>query len=143
MKILITGDRNYINFEIVKKTFEILAPSCEVKTCTVIHGNAKGADKLAGNYAESLGYQMIVKPADWKKYGKGAGPIRNLEMIAENPDIVIIFHDNLKDSKGTKHCVTAVLEKMERTKTFIIQKFNPILMLNGNIVSVEEIKKYL
>jgi hypothetical protein len=149
MKILITGDRNYCNLEVVKRTFEILAPSCDIKTTTVIHGDAKGADKLAGNYAQSLGYQLLVKPADWSKYGRGAGPIRNLEMVAESPDIVLIFHDDLKSSKGTKHCVTAILKKIE---TKIIKKegalqleydYNPILILNGNIITGEELQKFI
>ena len=69
-------------------------------------------------------------------------------MVAEAPDIVLIFHDDLKNSKGTKHCVTTILEKME---TKVIKKgrlklelpYNPILILNGNIIEVEELRKLI
>jgi hypothetical protein len=46
-------------------------------------------------------------PADWDRYGKGAGPIRNKQMLDENPDIemVIAFHTNLTNSKGTKNMI--------------------------------------
>lgn len=46
-------------------------------------------------------------PADWNKYGKVAGPIRNSEMLKLHPDIdlVLAFHDDLSESKGTRDMV--------------------------------------
>jgi len=40
--------------------------------------------------------------ADWDKYGRKAGPIRNHEMIDFGADELMAFPDN--DSKGTKEC---------------------------------------
>ena len=72
---------------------------------TIIHGGASGADNLAGEAAKELGFEVEVYPADWKTYGKSAGPIRNRQMINQRPDLVWAFHDNLRDSKGTKDMV--------------------------------------
>ena len=43
---------------------------------------------------------------EWRSYGKKAGPIRNVTMFQkEKPDVVLAFHDNLEESRGTKHMV--------------------------------------
>lgn len=58
----------------------------------LIHGGAKGADFMAGEFAKWAGIPVKVFPADWGKHGKAAGPIRNAQMIAEAaPDLVVAF----------------------------------------------------
>lgn len=66
----------------------------------VIHGAAPGADTYADRWAFHMGCEQVRFPADWAKYGRKAGPIRNQQMLDEGkPDIVLAFPD--KDSKGT------------------------------------------
>lgn len=56
----------------------------------VIHGGARGADEAAADWGKSEHAQVIAFPADWKKHGKAAGPIRNQKMIDEGrPDVVL------------------------------------------------------
>ncbi|HEY9816850.1 MAG TPA: DUF2493 domain-containing protein, partial [Candidatus Obscuribacterales bacterium] len=58
----------------------------------LIHGNAKGADKLAGEWAERKGIKTLVFKAEWKKYGKRAGYLRNTRMLKEGkPTAVMAF----------------------------------------------------
>jgi hypothetical protein len=57
----------------------------------IIHGGASGADRLAGEWAASRGIPVEVHPADWQKYGRAAGPIRNQQMIDRKPDMVVAF----------------------------------------------------
>jgi len=64
----------------------------------IISGGAKGADTLAKSYAESRGIPFLEFPAEWDKYGKSAGYIRN-EDIVRASDVVIAFPT--KNSKGT------------------------------------------
>jgi hypothetical protein len=72
----------------------------------IIEGNARGADTMAGVYATTWGLGLEVYPANWKKYNKAAGPIRNQQMLDEGkPDLVLAFHDNIDKSKGTKDMV--------------------------------------
>ena len=53
-----------------------------------------------------MGVPVEVYPADWTRYGKPAGPIRNRQMLNEGkPDMVIAFHDDLSVSVGTKDMV--------------------------------------
>lgn len=47
----------------------------------VIHGAARGADRIAGRLALTYGLKVIDFPADWMGHGKAAGPIRNKLML--------------------------------------------------------------
>ena len=66
----------------------------------VVWGGARGADSLAERYAQERGLKMIVFPAQWKKYGRRAGFIRNVNIIREC-DVCFAFWDG--ESHGTKH----------------------------------------
>jgi hypothetical protein len=100
MKVLVCGDR-YWNNRILFWVRLTQLPEGTV----IIHGNAAGADTLAADVAKRHGFEVIAFPADWKRYGRAAGPIRNRQMLDEKPDLVIAFHNNLSKSKGTKDCV--------------------------------------
>ena len=72
---------------------------------TVISGTAKGADTLGERYAkehEPFGMRIERMPAEWEKYGKGAGFRRNHRMAQEG-DALLAFWDG--KSKGTKNMI--------------------------------------
>jgi hypothetical protein len=97
LKLLICGDRWWKDKELIKKYIEYFKPT------VLIEGEARGADTLARMVAEELGIPVEKYPADWNTHGKKAGPIRNRQMLKEGkPDMVIGFHDDLENSKGTK-----------------------------------------
>lgn len=71
----------------------------------IVHGGAKGADSFAGLYAESRNLINTECKADWDKYGRAAGPVRNQEMIDfHSPDYCIAFWDGV--SRGTLDMIT-------------------------------------
>lgn len=75
---------------------------------TIIEGGAKGADALAGSWAEA--HETVdheVYEADWKLHGRGAGPLRNQRMLDDGrPDLVVAFVDKpLESSRGTADMV--------------------------------------
>ena len=107
MRILITGDRDYTDGRLIG---EILEKYQAEGYDTIIEGEARGADKLSRIEAERLGMQVIPIPAQWIKYGKKAGPLRNMEMLEYKPNLVIAFHDDLQNSKGTKHMIRIAKE---------------------------------
>jgi hypothetical protein len=74
----------------------------------VVHGGAKGADFLAGEWAKTRGIPERVYKADWNRYGRRAGFVRNSKMLeAEHPDIVIAF----PGGSGTKMMVRIAKDK--------------------------------
>jgi len=100
MKVVITGDRNWTDRGKIRDRLSLLPPGS-----TVIVGGCRGADQLAEEEAYKLGNTIILIRADWATYGRAAGPIRNGWMLDEEPDLVLAFHPNLAESKGTADCV--------------------------------------
>lgn len=104
MKIIVCGDRHWDDFDIIWRILQTYYVE-HGADITIIHGDCKGADKLAETAAESFKFEVVAVPADWNFYGRAAGPIRNKEMLDMEPDIVLAFHQRLWDSKGTKNMV--------------------------------------
>lgn len=98
MKVLVCGGREWDNYEAVLRELEALP-----RDAIIVHGACRGADTIAGEIAKALGHQVREYPADWARYGRGAGPIRNRQMLREErPDLVIGFHDSIDESSGTR-----------------------------------------
>ena len=74
----------------------------------IVCGGATGADTLGKRFAEELGYSVKMFPADWKKYGRRAGPVRNQQM-GEYADALIAFWDGI--SHGTKNMIDYAMSK--------------------------------
>jgi len=104
MKIIIAGSRTITNYHYVKT---VMKQSGWLDDITVIvSGCAAGVDTIALKYAENFDITTAEFPADWKKYGKGAGYHRNVEM-AQYADRLIAIQQNF--SKGTDHMVQTML----------------------------------
>ena len=110
-RILICGDRNYQDWIKVQEYLDTIS-----RTTIIIHGGARGADSLAGNLATSLKMKVIKFSADWDKYGKAAGVLRNQQMLDEGyPDLVVYFHKDIENSKGTRDMLKRATDSGIRT----------------------------
>lgn len=92
MRVLVCGGRDYNDYETMYDHLEIRLDSKDI----LIHGNANGADVLSERVRIDLYGEDETKvvrfPADWDRYGKRAGPIRNQQMLDEGkPDLVLAF----------------------------------------------------
>ena len=97
MRVLFCGDRNWTDRDKIAAAFDRLQPSL------VIEGEARGADTLAREEAERRGIPVLSFPANWKQYGRAAGPIRNRQMLSEGrPEYVCGFHSSIEASSGTR-----------------------------------------
>lgn len=87
MKVLVCGSREWTD----RRTIREWLAKCP-KGSVIVHGAARGADAIAGEEARALGFEVREYPADWERHRKGAGPIRNQQMLdAESPDAVLAF----------------------------------------------------
>lgn len=99
-RVLVTGSREWADPEPIRRELARL-PSDTI----VIHGMARGADRLAHEIAAELGLAVWPRPAMWER-GKAAGIIRNRQMLVEDkPDLVLAFHPDLAEARGTRHMV--------------------------------------
>jgi len=120
MKVLVCGDRHWKVGSIVKDKILALIPedSGLLLELTVIHGDARGADRWADYVCKKYGINVVAFPADWEQYGRAAGPIRNRLMLDQKPDLVMAFHDNILQSKGTQDTVMEALRRRITVKLY-------------------------
>lgn len=74
----------------------------------LIHGDARGADKRAGNWANSKGIHTAAVRALWDVLGRQkAGPARNSAMLLLKPDYCVAFPGGNGTANMIKQCEKA------------------------------------
>lgn len=118
--VCITGERDNRGFreQIVDNICRLYMDKENIK---FIFGDCSGVDIDAKEICTNLNIEYEVFPADWKKLGLKAGPVRNAQMI-ELADHVLAFHSDLKKSKGTKNTI-----KLAKKKGIPIEIFDNLL----------------
>jgi hypothetical protein len=102
MRILVTGSRDWSDkVAIANAIRQAWIDADKPYRVTVIHGGARGADYIAGVFANRMRFDVEVHEADWS-IGKQAGYIRNKEMVDAGADVCLAFIRN--ESKGATMC---------------------------------------
>src|SRR5260221_13374048 len=90
LRVLVCGGRDYSDAVVVGAWLGAIEKKWGI--AVIIHGDARGADTLAKFYGEFRRLQVSAYPADWRRYGRSAGPIRNEFMLRDSkPDLVVAF----------------------------------------------------
>lgn len=130
MRVLVTGSRDWddgtaiyraLHVEVVEKFWlrgydsegnfvDWIKPDDFV----LVHGDCPtGADMISDEWCISRFFVAERHPADWKKFGKPAGFIRNKEMVERGADLCLAFIKN--NSRGAS--MTADLAEKAGIKT--------------------------
>lgn len=107
-KIIIAGGRSFDDFDLLQKKLDLYFSKLDPSRLEIVSGGAKGADSLGESYAKLNSIKLKRFPADWDKYGKGAGFRRNSEM-ANYANGLVAFWDG--SSKGTLHMINLAKSK--------------------------------
>lgn len=111
MRILITGSRDWTDQNLIWDTLNNIA---EPYAVLVSGACPTGADKMAEDWAGNQPDITVERyPADWKRFGKRAGFLRNSKMVELGADICLAFIKN--KSKGAT--MTADLAEKAGIKT--------------------------
>lgn len=94
MKIIIAGSRTITDTKYLVEAME----EANFLITEIISGGARGVDKMGELFAEVMAIPLKLFPANWEKYGRNAGPIRNKQMM-EYADALIAIWD--EKSRGT------------------------------------------
>ena len=107
-RLLVTGSRTWTNEEVLKEVLSRYYRAITSKYSgfgkepILVHGTAHGVDEMAAKIWLELGGAVEPHPADWDKFGKQAGFVRNAEMIDSGVDMCLAFIKN--GSKGATQC---------------------------------------
>jgi hypothetical protein len=98
LKVLVCGGREFNDADFIFTELDRL--HAQFHFVTIIEGDARGVDRIAGDWARARGLELIEYPADWANEGRHAALIRNERMLREGkPDLVIAF----PGGQGTSH----------------------------------------
>lgn len=89
VKVIVCGGRDFNERDRLFVAMDDL--QLELGITMVIHGDARGADRLAGEWAKSRGIHVAAVPALWDFHDRQAGPLRNAAMLTLGPVAVIAF----------------------------------------------------
>lgn len=98
MRVIIAGSREIADYSLVLSAIEI----ANFNITAVVSGCARGVDRLGERFAGDCNLDILRYPADWDKFKRSAGFIRNEEM-AKNSDALIAIWDGV--SPGTKNMI--------------------------------------
>jgi hypothetical protein len=104
VRVLVCGGRNFEDRAMLWRVLDSLHE--QHRFSVVIHGMARGADRLADHWATFNRIPAYRFHAPWTQYGNAAGPIRNAKMLANGqPDLVVAF----PGANGTKDMIRKAL----------------------------------
>lgn len=99
-RILITGSRTWTDTARIRAV--LMWCRRTYPDAVLVHGDCRGADRIAAGIWTSWGLPTEAHPADWHTHGRAAGPMRNHRMVAAGADLCLAF---LRDSsRGATHC---------------------------------------
>lgn len=129
MKLLITGSRNFDDYEGLKIAFEALEKELGESASLILHGGAKGADQLAEQYANERGMKTIVIRPDYEQHPAKVAPLKRNSDLVNLADATLALYGKDRDRKG------GTWDAVQKT----IKANKPLLerMSDGKIVHTE------
>lgn len=119
MKVIVAGTRKGISYDSVVSALTFCWVNLGIKPTLIIQGGAPGVDAHARRWAQEFKIPIKEYPADWNKYGKAAGPIRNKEMVNEGDMLIAIWNGT---SPGTKNIIKLAEDKGISVRIFKVDK---------------------
>lgn len=110
--VIICGSKNFADYKLLKEKCDYYLSERlrRGEKITIISGGEGGAEKLGEDYAKENNFSLKIISANWDKYGKRAGYLRNNKM-AELGNACIAFIVESEDCKRTKMLVRLAREK--------------------------------
>lgn len=125
MKLIIAGSRTLKpSFGFIRSAMEMLWVSKHGPITEIVSGCAEGVDSEGEHWASHYERQVIRFPADWKKHGRAAGPIRNKQM-ADYADALLLIWDG--QSRGSSNMKQEMLKLKKPVYEVVLRNENEVL----------------
>lgn len=112
MKVVISGSRSIkgalAREELIKALIEF-GQKYKVKITEMVSGEAEGVDEVVKPFAKAHGVDYTRMYANWEKYNKAAGPIRNermMDYVGEEGGFIGIWDGESAGTKNAKNLAT-------------------------------------
>lgn len=120
-RIIVAGSRTFNDYQLLSKELDDVIRTIG-DTVEIVSGGANGADKLGERYASERGLCLAHFTANWDKYGKSAGMIRNKDMLdyaMHGSPYLVAFWDG--KSKGTENMINRAKRAGVPAHVFLVE----------------------
>ena len=91
MKLIIAGSRDiHVTPQFIHHCIEIF----KLEPSIIVSGGCRGVDINGETYAHWIGVPIMRFEADWNKFGKQAGHLRNKQMSEYSDQLLVIHHNS-------------------------------------------------
>jgi hypothetical protein len=112
MRIIVTGGRDFANRNMLNTLLDNMNSHGPITE--VVEGGARGADRMAREWAHTRGIPCITVPANWDRHGRSAGMIRNIQMLVDFPEHVVVAFPGGRGTTGM------IAETRKRKRNIIV-----------------------
>ena len=104
-RVIVAGSRGFFDYDLMRRELDELfwvSSEFDDGDIKIISGMADGADSLAIRYADERKLTKILFPANWNKYHRVAGFLRNEDMLSIATHLIVFWDGK---SSGTRHMI--------------------------------------
>ena len=124
-RIIVCGGSKFDEYSLLESSLNKIFKEYSNDTIEIVSGHAKGADSLGERYANGHNLKCTIFEANWKQYGRAAGPIRNSQMLEyakqENPMVIAFWNG---ESHGTKDTINKAKKLNIRCEVIMYKEGN-------------------
>jgi len=115
MKTIIAGTTTIKDFDVVKAAIE----KSGFEISEVVSGSARGVDSLGELWAKRRNIPVTRFPAEWSRYGRSAGPIRNRQMAEYAEALIAVWNGR---SRGTRDMIRQARRNGLKVFIFLVEE---------------------
>ena len=131
-RVLVAGSREIPVVPVVRALKEVVKTG-DVLICGMC---PTGADEIGRQFWLRRGWKIVGYPANWDKYGVGAGMIRN-RVMADNCDIALVFWDSR--SLGTRNMIDHLVRKCVPMTIYSTDTISARIQLESSVAKFQVI----
>lgn len=124
MRLAVVGSRDLdpAKYWIVRYEIQKVALRVGWDNFGLVSGGARGVDAMAERAAQEFSVPIEVHKADWKRYGRRAGILRNADIVAAADELLAFF--GRERTPGTSDSIRRAIAK--RIPVAIFEDGSPV-----------------
>ncbi len=85
--VIVAGGGRSLDWPLDRIGAALVQATASRPVALLLHGGARGADRLIEQAARSMAWPVEIIPAEWARYGRAAGPLRNGLLLRRAPEV--------------------------------------------------------